>query len=406
MRRGLHQLVEAEFLYQQGLPPEATYLFKHALDPGGSLSVLAAEHAPQYHQRIAQVLEARFPESGATQPELLAHHYTEAGLAEPAIGYWQRAGQQASERSAHLEAVSHFTTGIELLKALPETPARTQHALTLYIALGAALRMAKGMGAPEVEQAYTQAYALCQQVGETPELVPVLFGLVGFYTGRAQFHTARGLGDTLLRLTQRDPKPHWRSTPTMRLGRHSYTLAHCLLPAYTWRRALPSTHQPSAGCDASHRRRQCGCWLRITAALTLWVLGYPAQALARQHDALTLAHALGPPHRLAQVRCWAAYVSSCRDVPAVHEQAEAAVALATEQGFPFWGAAGTILRGWALAIQDQGEAGMAEVRQGIAAYEPLGPLCSSHIIAPCWPTSLPTWAIYSIQEKDFARHKT
>ena len=194
LRRGLHQLVEAESLYQQGLPPEATYLFKHALIQEAAYQSLLRSTRQQYHQRIAQVLEARFPESGATQPELLAHHYTEAGLAEPAIGYWQRAGQQASERSAHLEAVSHFTTGIALLKALPETPARTQHALTLYIALGAALRMAKGMGAPEVEQAYTQAYALCQQVGETPELVPVLFGLVGFYTGRAQFHTARELG--------------------------------------------------------------------------------------------------------------------------------------------------------------------------------------------------------------------
>ena len=91
--------------------------------------------------------------------------------------YWQRAGQQASDRSAHLEAISHFTTGIELLKSLPETPARTQHALTLHIALGAAVQMAKGLAAPEVEHAYTQAYALCQQVGETPELAPILYGL-------------------------------------------------------------------------------------------------------------------------------------------------------------------------------------------------------------------------------------
>jgi predicted ATPase len=165
LRRGLHQLVEAEFLYQQGLPPEATYLFKHALIQEAASQSLLRSTCQQYHQRIAQVLEARFPERCETQPELLAQHYTEAGLAEQAIGYWQRAGQQAGDRSANLEAVSHFTTGIELLKSLPETPARTQYAVTLHIALGAALQMAKGLAAPEVEHAYTQAYALCQQVG-------------------------------------------------------------------------------------------------------------------------------------------------------------------------------------------------------------------------------------------------
>ena len=116
LRRGLHQLVAAEFLYQQGLPPEATYRFKHALIQETAYQSLLRSTRQQYHQRIAQVLEARFPESCETQPELLAHHYTEAGLAEQAIGYWQRAGQQASDRSANLEAISHFTTGIELLK--------------------------------------------------------------------------------------------------------------------------------------------------------------------------------------------------------------------------------------------------------------------------------------------------
>src|SRR5262249_48709917 len=156
-----------------------------------------------YHQRIAQVLEAQFAETVETQPELLAHHYTEAGLTEQAIPYWQRAGQHASNRSANQEAINHFTTGIELLKTLPETPARTQQALTLWIALGAVLLMTKGQGAPEVEHAYTQAHALCQHVGETPELVPVLFGLWRFYTVQPKLHTAREIGETLLRLAQR-----------------------------------------------------------------------------------------------------------------------------------------------------------------------------------------------------------
>src|SRR5262249_14995560 len=153
-----------------------TYTFKHALIQDAAYQSLLRSIRQQYHQCIAQVLAEHFPETAETQPELLAHHYTEAGLIEQAIGYWQRAGQQASKRSANLEAISHFTTGIELLKTLPETPEHTQHALTLHSALGAALQMAKGIAAPEVEHAYTQARALCQQVGETPQLVPILFG--------------------------------------------------------------------------------------------------------------------------------------------------------------------------------------------------------------------------------------
>src|SRR4029434_8595833 len=191
------------FLDQRGLPPQATYRFKHALIQETAYQSLLRSTRQQYHQRIAQVLEARFPESCETQPELLAHHFTEAGLIEQAIGYWQRAGQQASERSANLEAISHFTTGIELLKTLPETPEHTQHALTLHIALGAALQMAKGIAAPEVEHAYTKARTLCPQMGETPELAPALYGLWWFYLVRSQLHTGRELGETLLRLAQR-----------------------------------------------------------------------------------------------------------------------------------------------------------------------------------------------------------
>jgi class 3 adenylate cyclase/predicted ATPase len=374
LQAGLAQLVHAELVYQRGRPPRARYMFKHALIQDAAYASLLKSTRQQVHQQIAQVLEARFPALVETPPELLAHHYTAAGCAEQAVRYWQQAGEHASERSANLEAVSHFTTGIELLTTLPETPERIQHALTLHIALGAALQMAKGQGAPEVEQAYTQAYALCQQVGETPELAPVLLGLLNFYTGRAQFHTARELGDTLLRLTQRDPNPALAVLVHHRLGQ-----THLYLGALS---AARLHLEAGIALDTPVQRRalmvriagdNAGVGCRIHVALTLWVLGYPAQALARRHDALTLAHALGPPNRLAQVRCWAAYVSQfCRDVPAVHRQAEAAVALATEKGFPFWVAAGTILRGWALVIQGQGEAGMAEVRQGIAAYRATG----------------------------------
>jgi predicted ATPase len=139
LQHGLRQLVEAELVYQRGTPPHATYMCKHALIQEAAYQSLLRSTRQQYHQRIAQVLEARFPALVETQPELVAQHYTAAGCTEQAVVYWQRAGQHASDRSAHLEAVSHFTTGIELLKTLPETPEHTQHAVTLHIALGAAL---------------------------------------------------------------------------------------------------------------------------------------------------------------------------------------------------------------------------------------------------------------------------
>ena len=373
LQAGLAQLVGAEILYQRGRPPRARYIFKHALIQDAAYASLLKSTRQQVHQQIAQVFEAQFPTLVETQPELVAQHYTAAGCAEQAVVYWQRAGHQASDRSAHVEAISHVTTGIELLKTLPETPAHTQQALLLHIALGAALQMAKGPATPEVEHAYAQAYALCQQVGETPALVPILYGLWLFYDVRPQLHTARELAETLLRLAQRADDPALA------------VLAHDAL-GWTWNLlgAFPAARQHHEAGIARYTPDQrrapvfrlgydLGVSCRVAAALTLWCLGYPAQALARVHEALALAQELSHPYSLAIARGYAAYVYQfCRDVPAVQEQAEAAVALATAQGFPVLVAMGTIFCGWALAMQGQGAEGLTQVRQGIAAWRATG----------------------------------
>jgi predicted ATPase len=124
LQRGLHQLVAAEFLYQRGVPPQATYTFKHALIQDVAYQSLLRSTRQQHHQRIAQALEVQFPETVETQPELVAQHYTAAACHEQAVHYWQRAGQRALERSALVEAIAHFTTGLALLDTLPDTPAR------------------------------------------------------------------------------------------------------------------------------------------------------------------------------------------------------------------------------------------------------------------------------------------
>src|SRR5262249_6878894 len=144
LQRELSRLVEAELLYQRGLPPQVTYMFKHALIQDAAYQSLLKSTRQQYHQRIAQVLEEQFAETAEAQPELLAHHYTEAGLTEQSIAYWYKAGQRAIERSAHVEAISHLTKGLELLATLPETPQRLQREVDMLIALGASLIAAKG----------------------------------------------------------------------------------------------------------------------------------------------------------------------------------------------------------------------------------------------------------------------
>src|SRR5262249_3383722 len=198
----LHRLVEAELLYQRGVPPQATYTFKHALIQDAAYQSLLRSSRQHYHQRIAQVLETQFPETAEAEPELLAHHYTEAGFTEKAVHYWQQAGQSAVQHSAYVEAIAHLRQGLELLTTLPETPERTQREVDMLIALGASLRATKGGAAPEVEQTYTRARQLCHSLHDPQQLFSVLRGLQGHYNNRAENQTAHALGEQLLTLAQ------------------------------------------------------------------------------------------------------------------------------------------------------------------------------------------------------------
>jgi TOMM system kinase/cyclase fusion protein len=373
LRRGLHQLVEAEFLYQQGLPPQATYTFKHALIQETAYQSLLRSTRQQYHQRIAQVLEAQFPETAETQPELLAHHYTEAGLGEQAVGYWQRAGQRALERSANLEAVTHLTRGLEVLKTLPDTPQRLQHELALQTTLGPALMATRGNAAPEVGHAYARARELCQQVGETPQLFLVLSGLWRFYAVRAELQAAREVGEQLLGLAQRQRDPALILEAHRALGTTLYFPGELTSARVHLEQGMALYHPQQHRSHAFLYARDPGMDCQIYLAWILWTLGYPDQALAAMHQALTLGKGVSHPLSLATALFAAAYLSQfCQHVQAVSAQAEAAMTLATEHGFPQWLAGGTILRGWALVAQGQTEAGMAQLCQGLAAWRATG----------------------------------
>src|SRR5262249_36108685 len=160
--------------YQRGLPLQATYLFKHALIRDIAYESLLRSTRQGYHQRVAQVLEAQFPETAATQPELLAHHCTEAGLNAQAVRYWYQAGQHAIQRSAHAEAIAHLRQGLAVLTTLSSTPERARQELAFQTALGPALIAIRGYAADEVEHVYLRARELSQEVDDTAERVRAL----------------------------------------------------------------------------------------------------------------------------------------------------------------------------------------------------------------------------------------
>ncbi len=164
-RHGLARLVEAEIVFARGEPPAATYTFKHALVQEAAYGSLLKRTRQQLHARVAQVLEERFPERVASEPELIARHYDQAGLAMPAIAYYQRAGERAAERSANEEAIGHLRRALALVGTLPETRERQQRELGLQMAIGAPLGASRGISHPECEGAYARARELASQIG-------------------------------------------------------------------------------------------------------------------------------------------------------------------------------------------------------------------------------------------------
>jgi predicted ATPase/class 3 adenylate cyclase len=374
----LHQLLfhlrEAEFIYEQPAFPEPEYTFKHALTQEVAYTSLLQERRKAIHERAAQAIEVLFHSRLEDHYGDLAHHYSRSGNIQKAIEYLHRAGQQAVQRSAHTEAISHLTTALELLKTLTETPERAQQELTLQLTLGAPLIVTKGYAAPEVETVYARARTLCQQVGETPQLFPALHGLWFFHLARAEYKTARELGEQCLLLAQSVRDPAFLLEAHRMVGETLWVLGELTAGQKHLEDGIalydPQQHHSLAFLYAGE---DPGVVCRCDAFITLWFCGYPDLALKRTHETLALAQELSHPYSLAWALGCAAWLHQYRrEERAVHERAEAAIALSLEQGFPLWLAIGTIWRGWALAEQGQGEEGIAQMRQGLAAYRATG----------------------------------
>jgi predicted ATPase len=374
--RSLVQLVRAEVLYQRGVLPHATYLFKHALIQEAAYQSLLKSTRQHYHQRIAQMLAAQFPETTATQPELLARHYTEADLRAQALPYWHQAGQRANARSAYAEALQLLTTGLEVLATMPETPARHQRELDLLIALAWALRVIKGPAAPELEPVLTRAAALAQQAGEPPQHFVVLQLQYGLHFIRAEYQIAQAMAEQLLVLAQHQHDPALLLEAHHVLGQTLYHVGAFALARIHQEQGItlsdPQRPVPAYTTSGTGTRNH-GVSCRALVARVLWVLGYPDQAVQRFQEALTMAHALARPYDLADVLLHSVYLHSHRgEWQTAQTNAEAALALATEHGFAFYEARGALYRGAVLAAQGQSEEGIAQMCQGLAALRATG----------------------------------
>ena len=269
--------------------------------------------------------------------------------------------------------MSHLNTGLSLLYTLPDTPERSQQELTLQLALGPALMATKNIAAPEVVRTYTRAHELCQQLGETPQLFPALWGLWRFHSVRAEHRTARELAEQLLRLAQNVQDPDLVLEAQWASGGTSFFLAELTTAREHFAQSLalydPQQHHAHAFQYGSDPGVASHCF----NAVTLWHLGYPDQAFQESQRSLTLAQEVVHPFSLVYALSYSAWVHHLRrEVSSAQTQIEAAIRLATEQEFPFWVVWGGNVRGWALALQGEGATGIAQLRQCLAAYRAMG----------------------------------
>ena len=369
----LDQLVRAELIFRRGTPPDAEYTFKHALVQDAAYSTLLRARRQQLHARIVRVLEEQFPGTGETQPELLAHHCTRAGLIEKGVTYRHRAGRHAMARSAMIEAVAQLAQGLELLADLPAGDERDHLELDVQVALGAAFAATKGFAALEVGRAYERARELCRQGTDHPELPAVLWGLYVYHLHRSGVHAAYDVAEELLRLAEQRGDPaacavghRSLAVGAMHRGNQQLALAHFELALALYDRI---DHQSPVFLSVSNIRVAS---LNFIPLLLLW-RGEIDQAIIRSRAALAAAEELGDAYTLSHVlhlNCW--LNQHLGDSTTVRERAEAAMKLTAEHGFSLWEVCAAFWYGWALAASGEVTAGSAQMRSAIAAGKGLG----------------------------------
>ncbi len=369
LQEGLRQLVEAELLYQRGRPPRARYIFKHALIQDAAYGSLLRRVRQKYHLKAAELIKEKLPESIDVQPEILAHHYSEADSHEQAANYWRAAGLRAAERSANAEAIAHMRRGIEELLKLPETPERLRTELDIQKGLGAVLIAAMGYGAREVKDTYTRAKVLCDQVGDKSDRFAVLRGLWNSYFVSAELHEARVRGEELMQLAEAmdDSAPLVEAHRVM--GTVSFLMGDFVNARKFAERGIevydPVQHQGLAFVYGADPCVVCGAY----AANALWMLGYPARAQATMDSAMSLVRELSHGHtETFALHFRSALRQYSHEITSVREYSRATVEAASKLGSRQWLIFGSVLAGWADAFGGEPEQGIKTLQDALDQF--------------------------------------
>jgi class 3 adenylate cyclase/tetratricopeptide (TPR) repeat protein len=370
LEEALARLVDAGLVFQRGKAPAATFLFKHALVQDTAYSMLLRGPRQALHARIAQALGERFPTLADMQPEILAHHCTEAGLLEKAVAYWCRAGRQSEARAALVEAIAQLRRGLRLAADLPSTPERARHELELQIALAGVLRSTKGFWHPEVAEAFEQARSLLSESGEAGTIshFSVLFGLFGTKFAGGQVRAGLEHAREFLSLGQSRADSGLMVTGYQILGQTLITIGD-------YRAAFSEVERGARLYEAEKQRMLAfqiasdpGVTMRGFWALGLWHQGYPDRANevvgevlrhTRRPDAHPY-HSLGLGLHLIGMTAIAA-----RRISEAQELGSEAVTVGSEHGLPAMSGFGLILQGWSLAQQGHDEGAVESIRKGI-----------------------------------------
>lgn len=368
LRYLLARLQASDFIYERPAFPEVEYAFKHSLTQEVAGQAMLSEQRSALHERTAQAIEVLYHQHLDGHCSDLAHHYSLSGNIPKAVEYLRWAGSQALERSAHLEAISHLNSALALLKRLPDTPERASLELALLITLGAALTAAKGYASPEVEATFSRALPLSERGGDPRQIFQAKLGLRTFYALRAQHQVAYELSEGLLGLAERTQDPELIGQAHFVLATSSFHLGDPVKAHAHLEQGLAVVAREDHAATSFVLGQDPVVHGLIATGRTLWYLGYPDRAAKRIQQALNLARKLSRPYSMALALALAAEVYQCRrEAGRVQEFAEAAIALSTEQGFPYWSAFGGILRGWALAEQGSPIDGIDQIREGLAA---------------------------------------
>jgi len=373
LRDAVGRLVDAGLVFQRGASPLATLLFKHALVRDAAHSTLLRGARQRLHARIADALETHSPEMMDNQPELLAQHYAEAGLIEKSVAYWGKAGRRSAARSAMAEAAAQLQKALDGLALLPDSPERQRQELELRSSQGAVLFVLKGHGAPETGRAYARARELWEQLDFPSEFLRVPYGQSRYHVVRGEFDLALRLDEDLLSLSR-------QRKDSVGLVLAHYSSARNLM--FAGRFGLSRTHleQVFSFYDPISQHsliNQAGDDPYVAAgsisALAVCCLGYPDRALARSKAAIDEAWRLAHPPSLGSVLALGnMLVSVVGDDAALNERAEQLVAIAAEQGFPWWGAQGAIYLGWSKAKSGDLVEGISLLRRGLSAHRATG----------------------------------